>query len=656
MKNLEKQINRINDVNDYFMKFKDDVKNLGDFDDKVLYSMMVCGSYLSNLLVDNLKNVSFERIETLVDELVKNNIVSKYLKDLLFISKNTDHLKLIFESIDNSNLSTYDLIMSMRTEMCIYVDELTPINGFNDSWVAFRNVLDKSDMDKSDIDKSSITINASRYLFNMFDLYLRNNDSHYFYETRSFSKTNIYEDNINQMVIAYIRADFLNKLNLKDDEMHFDLNVLTENPYKDKKEYDICVIGDYKTGYDKHIGLFENKDTDYIKAPHEVLKQVKNNTIYTSLKLCVNSLNIIKSTGSIALAVEKKAAIALKGNDLVRDLLIKNNCLESVITLPDNNEDFYDNSALLFILSKRDNQGVLMLAGENKDEMVANEVITTTISLSEFERVNLYEKDNHDDIFNIRSLVSYFLDGYTGEVYEQCKAYYMIRVKYKQLLENDFNCIPEYYLAPYSSYGRKTEYLNFIKAIFKRGYTPSDIDARIQQAQLYPSPSNFRYLSVSNISDGQIKVDTLMSISRLEDKELKTWVLKDGDIVISKNGNPYHVAVAENLGDCKVLVNNNLFIIRCKENWDPYYIKMYLESDEGHMQIQRLLPVTGKYELSMSLLGELRIPFLPFEVQRKLAKDYKKYLTLIDEFKLKLNILSNKDLQKEVVDFNHHND
>lgn len=640
MNNTEEQILRISKINEFLSNFEDDVKKLGEFDEKVLYSMMVCGSFLSDLLDDNSNMFNFESIDTLVDELVDNNIVSKYFKDLLFISKNTDHFKLIYNSIKKSGISYYDLIMSIRTEMTIYIDELTPINGFNDSWVAFRNVLDTEKQNYN-----PLVINASRYMFNMFDLYISYDDKNYDFETKSFCNANIWEADINQMVLAYVRADFLNRKVKDKANINFNLNVLLENPNEDTKEYDVCVIGDYATGYDKHIDVFTNKS--YVKAPHGVLKHVKNNTIYSSLKLCVNALNLISDNGSIAIAVEKKAAVAMKGNDLVRKSLVQQGCLESSTSLPNSNEDFFDNSALLFILSKRNNDGVLVLAGEDKDEYVANEVISETIPLSTSERVNLYEKENHTETQSVRDLVSNTIDPFTGDTVEQYFAYYMQRVSVPDLEDSLYNCIPEHYIMPYAACDRETEYLKFVATKLKRGHTPKDIEKRLQQAQLESKSTNMRYLTISDITDGQIHVEKLREISNLENNE-RDKVLQEGDIVITKNGNPYYVAVAENLNNEEVLANNNLYILRCNENWDPYYVKMYLESNEGHAQIQRSLPVWNKYEFSMGLLEDLHIPIMAIEKQKELASEYKKYLHSINESKKHIYDLKNLKLFEEI--------
>ena len=71
--------------------------------------------------------------------------------------------------------------------------------------------------------------------------------------------------------------------------------------------------------------------------------------------------------------------------------------------------------------------------------------------------------------------------------------------------------------------------------------------------------TKMQYLMLSNIQNGIIE-DTLPHLSHIDEK-YKKYCLKDNDLILSKNGYPYKLAVAKVPEGHEILANGNLFSI-----------------------------------------------------------------------------------------------
>ena len=85
------------------------------------------------------------------------------------------------------------------------------------------------------------------------------------------------------------------------------------------------------------------------------------------------------------------------------------------------------------------------------------------------------------------------------------------------------------------------------------------------------------YLNLGNISDGSID-DDLPNLSTLDTK-LEKYRIHNGDVLISKSGAPFKVAVAEVPEDRKIIANGNLYVLSVnRDKIDPHYlVRVFLE-------------------------------------------------------------------------------
>ena len=143
------------------------------------------------------------------------------------------------------------------------------------------------------------------------------------------------------------------------------------------------------------------------------------------------------------------------------------------------------------------------------------------------------------------------------------------------------------------------------------------------------------YLRLSDITDGRIGNDRPRL--RQIDSDTERYWLKTGDLIISKNGAPFKVAVAEVPDGDIVLANGNLYIIRLDTSTiDPYFAAAFLSSEDGKEILERYVVGTTIPSLPLKNLKNIQIPVPPMEKQRVVAGTYQSSLDEIEVLKIKL--------------------
>ena len=156
--------------------------------------------------------------------------------------------------------------------------------------------------------------------------------------------------------------------------------------------------------------------------------------------------------------------------------------------------------------------------------------------------------------------------------------------------------------------------------------------------------TGIRYLNLANIVDGSID-DELPFLKNLDPK-LEKYCLKTGDLLLSKNGAPYKVAVAEVPEGQRILANGNLYIIKLDtEKIDPYYVAAFLNSPDGKEILARASKGAVIPNLPLSELNKIKIPLESMEKQVRVAAAYQAKLDEIGVLKLRLS-----RARKELVD------
>lgn len=144
------------------------------------------------------------------------------------------------------------------------------------------------------------------------------------------------------------------------------------------------------------------------------------------------------------------------------------------------------------------------------------------------------------------------------------------------------------------------------------------------------------YLNLANIVDGSID-DDLPCLKKLDPK-LEKYCLETGDLLLSKNGAPYKIAVAEVEEGRKILANGNLYIIKLDTTKvDPYYVAAFLSSPKGKESLARASKDGTIPNLPLGELRAIKIPLESPEKQVQIAAAYQAKLDEIGILKLRLS-------------------
>ncbi len=143
------------------------------------------------------------------------------------------------------------------------------------------------------------------------------------------------------------------------------------------------------------------------------------------------------------------------------------------------------------------------------------------------------------------------------------------------------------------------------------------------------------YLNLKNISDGYID-DELPNLCVLDPK-LERHCIHNGDVLVSKNGAPFKVAVAEIPKGRKVLANGNLYVLSVETGKiNPYYLAAFLCSPSGKELLAREAVGTAIPNIPVRALSEIKVPLEDADRQKAVADAY---LAKTDEIKvLKLQL------------------
>lgn len=169
-------------------------------------------------------------------------------------------------------------------------------------------------------------------------------------------------------------------------------------------------------------------------------------------------------------------------------------------------------------------------------------------------------------------------------------------------------------------------------ATIKRG---ASVRAAELDALVCEEDTGLSYLNLGNISDGSIE-DDLPNLSSLDSK-LDKYCIHDGDVLISKSGAPFKVAVADVPEGRKVLANGNLYVLSVdREKINPNYLAAFFSSPSGKELLAREAVGTAIPNVPIKALSAIKVPLEDPDRQKAVADAY---LAKTDEIKvLKLRL------------------
>ncbi len=322
----------------------------------------------------------------------------------------------------------------------------------------------------------------------------------------------------------------------------------------------------------------------------------------------INSLQSIKPDGIIIALVPNGVLFNSIDTD-IRKYLVENNYIDAIISLP---------------------TGILPFAG------VASSLIILKKNISQYHTIKMIDAT---EIFCIQRRgktftqenIAYIVDLYKSEGHTE-KSF---NVTLDEIVKNDF----------YLGFGRYCSYSlinpctlgNVTRNIF-RGYQINAKELDQISIENEEEDSEYRIINISDIR-AEGFVSRVLKAVRIEDtRKFNKYCVKDGDIIITAKNTTIKSAIYRSHGNYKAILTGNLIAIRVNETkLNPYYLKAFLDSQQGESVIKSIQTGTSIITLNPNSLKEMKISLLDMSLQVEIAEEYMKNLNIIEDLLNKYN-------------------
>ena len=339
--------------------------------------------------------------------------------------------------------------------------------------------------------------------------------------------------------------------------------------------------------------------SEKLKAIYDVIPEVQKAAAGDWIFI-INVMNHLSKNGKAVVSVSNGVTWNGGNNTIIREKFIKHGFVEAVIALPQN---LYLNTGIacsLLVLS-RNNKNIRMI-----DAMEMVSVGRRQNVLSDKNISKIIELLNTDD--------------------DNSKL-----VTAEEVAANEYILNPSRYFQKEIVIKNGVPFESVIKNI-TRG---AQIKASVLDEIVADKPTNMQYLMLANLQDGIIS-DDLPCLKEMDPKYEK-YCIKNGSLVISKNVSPVKMAIASVKEGNKILANGNLYVIELDEDKiNPYFLKAYLESENGKAALSRVAVGATLLNLPVEGLKKVIIPLPDLKSQKKIADKYYAKINEIKELKYKL--------------------
>ena len=315
------------------------------------------------------------------------------------------------------------------------------------------------------------------------------------------------------------------------------------------------------------IGSNEALQAIYDEIP-EVQKVAAGDWIFI-----INVMNHLNKNGKAVISVSNGVTWNGGNNTIIREKFIKQGFVEAVIALPQN---LYLNTGIACSL--------LVLSRNNKNIRM----IDATEMVSVGRRQNILSDENISEIVELLNT-----DDKNSRL-----------VSIEEVAENEYVLNPSRYLQQETCCKKNGVLFETVIKNITRG---AQIKASVLDEIVSDKPTNMQYLMLANLQDGIIS-DELPYLKGIDSKYEK-YCIKNGSLVISKNASPVKMAIASVQEGNKILANGNLYVIELDEDKiNPYFLKAYLESENGKAALSRVAVGATLLNLPVEGLKKVIIP------------------------------------------------
>lgn len=336
-----------------------------------------------------------------------------------------------------------------------------------------------------------------------------------------------------------------------------------------------------------------------------------NGKFFSDWLFILRGIAALNNEGKAAFIVSSGTLFRL-GEKKIRKKLLLDDLIEAVITLPPN-------------LAKSHNiQLELLIINKSKDISLKNKVlfIDSSSYFHRMDKINTLEQEHIKEICEI----------YHSHGKRNHDIIKTLIIDFKSIEDNNYILIGSQYTLNSDSY----KYLNMRTlgdvSLIKRGLqiTKSNgIKLITSDYDLYSGTIDNRvdvhanydnlpyYIKISDLYDDTINFsDKAINLSQ---SNIDSYILHPGDILISARGTSIKTAIyTEDMPPC--VFSGNIILIRLNHyEYNPYFLKFYLDSKEGKRIISNMQSGASIVSLNPNVLKTLKIPNIDIDKQKKLA-------------------------------------
>lgn len=323
-------------------------------------------------------------------------------------------------------------------------------------------------------------------------------------------------------------------------------------------------------------------------------------TCFSDWAFVSKALDLLKDNGKVVTLVSN--ACLSGGLDRVfREKIVSKGYLEAVISLPSNLFSYTFIPAAMLVLSKKNNKTIKFVDATNL-----------------FYKTRRKNSMSDEDITTIYNAILK-----NGDI--------SATIAKDKIAQSDYSLVPARYIEKgITKYKNGVEFSKVIKSIVRGApLSSSELDLISSSEE-----TDYQYLMLSNIKNGII--DEELPYIKNIDKKYEKYIIKDKSLLISKNGAPFKIAVAEIKKGQTILANGNLYVIELDQDQvDPYYLQAFFMSESGQQLLKKFVVGATIPNLPVSTLKTAIIPLPSLKVQKRIADEYS---STIDE----INILKKK--------------
>lgn len=201
-----------------------------------------------------------------------------------------------------------------------------------------------------------------------------------------------------------------------------------------------------------------------------------------------------------------------------------------------------------------------------------------------------------------------------------------------KICENDFILTPDFYLGEDFEYNNSRPFGELVGEI-RRGAKLS-----IAEWKKYETTADtpVKKVAFKNFSEGLIdeSLPCLMEIP----EESSDAVLEDGDLIISRMGMPFKIAVVQAFEGETLVADENVWICRMHgDKKQSYFLRAFLESQKGAKWMSRLSAGATLRTISAKNLTKIPVPEFDEKTRAVIAEELEKNTILVRENRKRLN-------------------